>query len=229
MFNKFKIYNIKKSLSIVEQKIFSSLCIHEKENTLDENKELALMYAKSQTVKEHHIGEIYKIKALRYALLNQNERDMFLDGIQILNKFSDLKIDIESKGYKIFCNPQSYEKLLFESDNISKVEKTLNLFKKELSLLEQSIAKKDLEADKTKNANINKVFLSDLNANQKDSLYFLGYDLTDNPEITLLKLKELYNTKLRSLNYKTSNVTDDYIKKLSKAFFNVKKVFDNPI
>lgn len=227
MLNKLKIYNIKKSLTTIEQNIFTSLCKYEKENTVGENKELAIMYANSSIVKEHHIGEIYKIKALRHTLLTQEEIDILFNGTQIIDKFSKLKLEIESKGYKIFCSPQSYEKLLFESNNILKVKKTLNLLKKELSSLEQAVSNKDLEASKS--LSVDKIFVSDLNTDQKENLYFLGYNKLDNSEITLLQLKELYNTRLHSINYKTSNVTDDYIKKLSKAFFNVKKAFDNPI
>lgn len=225
MFNKFKIHSIKKSLNALEKNIFDYLCREERFNTVQRNKELAIEYASLPIVQEHNIGEIFKIEALRYTILNEHELDVFCKGMKIVDRFFELQKEIEKEGYKILCSSNTMKKLLLESNTLLKAEKALNILEKELSSLEQNIEKKKKE--KYYSSNPKEIAISNLNKSQQESLTSLGFNEAEGKIITLANLKKLYNKKLYSINYdKPENTTDDYIKELSEAFFNVKKAFD---
>lgn len=225
MLNKFKIHVIKNSLESIAKSIFEYLCNEVNSNTIQENKELAIEYSQMAIVKQHHIGKMYEIEALRYTLLSNIELRLLEEGMNIVNRFFELQKEIDKEGYKIFCSPLSMKSLLIECRTTSEVEEVILILEKELLSLEDNISRKYKE--KYQSSNPKQISILTLNDSQKKSLNSLGFDGTKDIILTLSTLKKMYNRKLYSINYdKTKNATDEYIKELSDAFFNVKQAFE---
>lgn len=225
MINKLKFYVIKNSLEGVTSNIFEYLCEEDISNTIQENKELAIKYSNMDIVKQHHIGKIYEVKALRYTLLNSIELALLEKGMGIISRFFEAQKKIDKEGYNILCSPISMKNLLVDCKTASEVEDVILILEKELLSLENNISRKNKE--KYQSLNPKEIFTSKLNDSQKKSLNYLGFDETKDITLTFATLKKLYNQKLYSINYdKTKNATDEYIKELSDAFFNVKRAFE---
>lgn len=225
MLNKFKIHVIKNSLENVARSIFEYLCGEGNSNSIQENKELAIKYSEMSIVKQHHIGKMYEIEALRYTLLNSTELTLLEKGMNIIDSFFEAQKKIDKEGYNILCSPLSMKNLLIECRTISEVEEVILILEKELLSLENNISKRNKE--KYQSANPKQISTLNLNDSQKKSLNSLGFDGTKDIILTLATLKKMYNQKLYSVNYdKTKNATDEYIKELSDAFFNVKRAFE---
>lgn len=223
MFNKIKVYATKNTLKGLEKDIFEYLSKNTN-NTTQENKDLAVKYADSAAVKNHHLGQLYKIEALRYTILTQDEIKILEKGSELINKFFQLQEEIETEGYKILCSPKLMEKRLFDCSTALKVESILKILEKELASLTQDVARKRNE--KYNPSNSKEIAISNLNTSQKESLTSLGFDIYDNSIITLSNLKKIYHNKLYSVHGNSANITNNYIKELSEAFINVKQAFD---
>ena len=225
MLNKIKVHVIKNSLEGIAKYIFEYLCKANPQATAQENKELAIEYSQMPIVKLHHVGQLYKVKALRYTILSEAELHLLDKGMAIVNRFFELQRVIEDEGYKILCSPSSMKSLLLDCKNEEEANEVILILEKELLSLEDNINKKHKE--KYESANRKELTVSNLNESQKESLYSLGCDGTKDIILTLSSLKRMYNQKLYSINYdKSKNVTDEYIKELSDAFFNVKTAFE---
>lgn len=225
MINKVKTHIIKNSLGSTEREIFESLCKNTPNNSLQENKAKAIDYAKSLAVKQHHLGEIFKDKILRDALLSEPELELMNKGMSTVNEFYKYQAIIEKMDYKILCSPDSMKTFLLECDNIRKVEKTITMLEKELEILKKDIKRKSLSRHKTSNSN--EVSIEELDETQKESLARLGIRYSEVEKISLSKLKKLYNQKLYGTSYSSiEESSKDNLAELSQAFFNVKKAFN---
>ena len=224
MINKVKAYMTKQSLNEIERNIFESLCENDI-SSIQKNKELAVEYAQSSAIKNHHIGELYKNDIFRDSFLTKDELNMLEEGMVIVNKFYDFQKEIEKEGFKILCSPSSMENILLKCSDMEKAKKAISILEKELRLLERDIAKKKTE--KYQSVNSDGLPVSKLNDTQKESLNSLGFDMNNGRFITLSTLKKMYNRKLYSINSnRFGTSTDDYLKELSQAFNNVREAFE---